>query len=101
VEQETAGSPTDESIKWTHLRPRDIVLHLQKSSQIEVSCGVIKRILFSHGYRKRKPAKNIETGKSPDRSEQFKIIKFLTTLFMQMPENPIISIDTKRKCWGS
>jgi hypothetical protein len=97
VAQETAGSPTDETIKWTHLRPCDIALHLQKTSQIEVGTGVIKRILCANGYRKRKPAKQIATGKSPDRSEQFKIITFLSGLFMQMPENPIISIDTKKK----
>lgn len=97
VEKETAGSPTDETVKWTHLRPSDIVLHLQKTSQIEVGTGVIKRILWAEGYRKRKPAKSIATGKSPDRSEQFKIIIFLSALFMQMKENPIISIDTKKK----
>lgn len=97
VEQETAGSPTDESVKWTHLRPRDIALHLQKTSQIKVGTGVIKRILGAGGYRKRKPAKNIATGKSPDRNEQFKIITFLSSLFMEMPDNPMISIDTKKK----
>lgn len=97
VEQNTAGSATDESVKWTHLRACDIALHLKKTSQIEVSNGVIKRILLAQGYRKRKPAKSIATGNSPDRSEQFKIITFLSALFMQMPENPIISIDTKKK----
>lgn len=97
MEQETAGSPTDETVKWTHLRPRDIALHLHQTHQIEVSTGVIKRILSANGYRKRKPAKQIATGKSPDRSEQFKIITFLLMLFMQMPENPMISIDTKKK----
>ena len=44
VEQETAGSPTDETIKWTHLRPRDIALYLQQTHHIEVSNGVSKRI---------------------------------------------------------
>ena len=97
MEQETAGSPTDESVKWTHLRPCDIALHLQQTAQIKVSRGVIKRILWAHGYRKRKPAKSIATGQSPDRSEQFKIIILLSALFRQMPENPLISIDTKKK----
>ena len=60
----------DETIKWTHLRPCEIVLHVQKTYQVEVGTDCVKRILYGNGYRKRKPAKTIETGKSPDRSEQ-------------------------------
>jgi len=97
VEQNTAGSPTDETIKWTHLRHCDIALHLQKTYQEEVGTECIKRILYENGYRKRKPAKTIETGKSPNRGEQFRIISFLLALFMMMEENPMISIDTKKK----
>ena len=97
VEQNTAGSPTDETIKWTHLRHCEIALHLQKTYQAEVGTECIKRILYLNGYRKRKPAKQIATGKSPDRSEQFRIIRFLLVLFRLMDENPIISIDTKKK----
>jgi hypothetical protein len=97
VEQNTAGSPTDETIKWTHLRHCDIVRYLQKSYQEEVGTECIKRILYANGYRKRKPAKTLATGKSPHRSEQFRIIGFLLALFMLMEANPIISIDTKKK----
>lgn len=97
VEQNTAGSPTDETIKWTHVRYCDIAAHLQKTYQEEVGTTCIKRILYGHGYRKRKPAKQLATGKSPDRSEQFRIISFLAALFMLTVENPIISIDTKKK----
>ena len=97
VEQNTAGSPTDETIKWTHLRPCEIQVHLQKSYQEEVQTNCIKRILYLNGYRKRKPAKQVATGESPDRSEQFRIISFLMNLFLLMAENPIISIDTKKK----
>ena len=99
VDQNTAGSPTDETIKWTHIRNCDIAAHLQKSYQAEVGTECIKRILYENGYRKRKPAKTIATGTSPDRSEQFRIIGFLLALFMLMPENPIISIDTKNRRW--
>jgi hypothetical protein len=97
VEEETAGSPTDETIKWTHLRPCEIALYLEETYQIEVSRGCIKRILSAAGYRKRKPVKCLPTGNSPDRREQFRIISYLAALFMLMPENPIISIDTKKK----
>ena len=97
VEQNTAGSPTDETIKWTHLRHCDIARYVQKSYQEEVGTECIKRILYENGYRKRKPAKTLATGESPDRSEQFRIIGFLIALFMLMEANPIISIDTKKK----
>jgi len=97
VEQNTAGSPTDETIKWTHLRPGEIALHLQRTYQAEVGRDCIKRILHANGYRKRKPAKNLATGESPHRGEQFRIISFLVALLMLMEENPMISIDTKKK----
>jgi Rhodopirellula transposase DDE domain len=97
VEENTAGSPTDERVKWTDVRPRDIVQHLRKSYQVEVGAKCVKRILFVNGYRKRKPTKELATGKSPDRHEQFRIIAVLLGLFRMMEENPIISIDTKKK----
>lgn len=97
VEQNTAGSPTDERVKWTHLRNCDIALHLENSYQVEIETKCIKRILHAAGYRKRKPAKQLTTGKSPDRSEQFRVISFLLALFMLMENNPIISLDTKKK----
>jgi hypothetical protein len=97
VEENTAGSPTDERVKWTHIRYCDIVLYLKQTYQVEVETVCVKRILYAGGYRKRKPAKTTATGKSPDRSEQFRIIGFLVALFQMMGDNPIISIDTKKK----
>ncbi len=93
----TAGSPTQEDVKWTDLRPCDIALHLRETHQVKVSHGCIKRVLRGHGYTYRKPAKTLATGKSPDRAEQFRIVWFLTALFMAMENNPLISIDTKKK----
>lgn len=97
VEQNTAGSPTDEKVKWTHLRSCDIADYLQENYQVEVQTKCIKRILYANGYRKRKPAKRLATGASPPRSEQFRVISVLMGLFMLMENNPIISIDTKKK----
>jgi hypothetical protein len=39
----------------------------------------------------------VATGESPCRSEQFGVISFLLHLFLLMKDNPIISIDTKKK----
>ncbi len=62
-----------------------------------VSNQQIKRILKENGYCKRKPLKTIATGKSPHREEQFRIIFFITSLFLEMSYNPMLSIDTKKK----
>lgn len=97
VEQNTAGSPTDERVLWTHLRNCDIAEFLLKTYQVEIETDCIKRILHNHGYRKRKPKKQVATGESPIRNEQFRVISFLLNLFLLMKDNPIISIDTKKK----
>lgn len=49
------------------------------------------------GYVRRKPLKSIATGSSPHRKEQFRIVLFLVALFHDMEENPMLSIDTKKK----
>jgi len=79
------------------LQPRDISKHLKDNNNIDVSNNQIKRILKESGYCKRKPIKSLATGKSPYREEQFRIILFITSLFIIMKHNPMISIDTKKK----
>ena len=49
------------------------------------------------GYCKRRPNKALITGKSPFRSEQFKLIFYFAFLFAEMQNNPILSMDTKKK----
>jgi hypothetical protein len=53
--------------------------------------------LKANKYGYRKPSKSMVIGKSPHRSQQFEIIMFLTALFWDMENNPIMSIDTKKK----
>ena len=97
MEQNTAGSPTDERVLWTHLRHCDIAEYLLKTYQVEIETDCIKRILHAAGYRKRKPKKQVATGESPCRSEQFRVMSFVINLFLLMADNPIISVDTKKK----
>jgi hypothetical protein len=97
VEENTAGSPTDEKVKWTHLSFRDIRRHLLVQHQLKVANRFINRVLQKQGYRKRKPPKELLIGKSPHREEQFRILCFLAALFWDMGNNPILSIDTKKK----
>lgn len=97
VESHTAGSPVDEKIKWTYLKPQEIAQKYEEEHGEGISKKVVKRILKQAEYVKRKPSKSIAIGKSPHRKEQFQIIKFLTSLFTTMENNPILSIDTKKK----
>ena len=97
VESHTAGSPVDEKVKWTYLKPQEIAQEYEEKHGERISKKVVKRILKQAGYVKRKPSKSIAIGKSPHRKEQFQIIKFLTSLFTKMENNPILSIDTKKK----
>jgi len=70
---------------------------LKEEYQLKVSHRCIKRILKTEGYVKRKPLKCIPIGASKHRSEQFRIVLFLTAVFNDMDNNPILSIDTKKK----
>lgn len=92
-----AGSPTDPKVKWTHLKPRDIAIKYAEQWGECLSNQVIKRVLKSLGYKKRRPTKALQTGKSPYRNEQFKIIFWFAFLFAEMDNNPILSMDTKKK----
>jgi len=93
----TAGSPTDSAVKWTALKPREIAWHIKETYGEKVSHACVKRILKSAGYIRRKPIKSLATGHSPHRAAQFKIVCYLVGLFHKMDNNPILSIDTKKK----
>lgn len=92
-----AGSPTDPKVKWTHLKPSDIARLYHVKWEESISTSTIKRLLNKMGYRKRKPNKALSTGKSPFRSQQFKIVFYFAYLFAEMDNNPILSMDTKKK----
>ena len=97
IATQTAGSPTDEHVKWTHLRPPEIALKYEEKYGESLSHGTVKRILKEQGYCRRRPCKSLSTGKSPHRCRQFKLIFYFASLFSGMDNNPIVSIDTKKK----
>lgn len=97
VEPHTAGSPVDDKVKWTYLKAREIAESYENRYGKSISHQLVKRILRQVGYVRRKPSKSIAIGKSPLREEQFQMIFFLIALFCDMKNNPIISIDTKKK----
>ena len=95
LEQYTAGSPMDETIKWTNLKRHEIAALLQEEG-IEVSVTVVDQLLEKHNFRKRKAVKVLATGKSEHRNEQFERIEQWKQTY-QAAGNPIISMDTKKE----
>lgn len=95
LEQHTAGSPMDDTIKWTNLKRHEIAI-LLKNEGIEVSVTVVDQLLEMHNFRKRKAVKSRATGESEHRNEQFERIKQLKATYQEQ-ENPIMSMDTKKE----
>jgi len=92
-----AGSPTDPDVKWTHLKAKNIQLEYEREWSETISRQTIKRLMKELGYKKRRPIKALATGKSPFRAKQFKLVFYFAFLFSEMDNNPILSMDTKKK----
>lgn len=93
--QHPAGSPMDETVKWTNLSRHEIV-ELLAAKGITVSVTVVDQLLERHHYRKRKAQKRLSTGEHPQRNEQFEKIEQLIETY-QTVGNPVMSMDTKKK----
>jgi hypothetical protein len=95
LERHTAGSPMDETLKWTNLKRHEIAA-LLKEEGINVSVTVVDQLLKQHNFRKRKAVKTLATGASEQRNEQFETIEQLKQSY-QAAGNPVMSMDTKKK----
>lgn len=95
LEQHTAGSPLDETLKWTNLKRHEIAALLAEEG-IDVSVTVVDQLLAKHNFRKRKAVKTLATGKSDHRNEQFETIERLKQQY-QAAGNPVMSMDTKKE----
>jgi len=95
IENYTAGDPMDNTIKWTNLS-REKIAKKMALEGITVSVTVVKKLLKKHDFKKRKAQKKQSIGHSEQRNEQFENIAKLKSEYMQT-DNPIISIDTKKK----
>ena len=96
IEGHTAGSPMDESIKWTHLTRQQIADRLLEEEGISVSVTVVDQLLDKHNFRRRQAFKTKATGDHPQRNEQFENIEKLVETY-QRDGNPVMSMDTKKK----
>jgi len=95
IAQQTAGSPTDELLKWTNLTRHEIANLLQNEG-LSVSVTVVDQLLEKHNYRKRKAVKSLATGEHPQRNQQFENIARLKDVY-QAAGNPVLSMDTKKE----
>jgi hypothetical protein len=95
LERHTAGSPIDETVKWTNLKRHEIAA-LLKDEGIDVSVTVVDQLLEKHNFRKRKARKTLATGESEHRNEQFETIERLKQAY-QAVGNPAMSMDTKKE----
>jgi hypothetical protein len=95
IAQHTAGSPVDETIKWTNLTRQEIAT-LLKGEGIRISVTVVDQLLEKHNYRKRKAQKRLATGAHPQRNEQFENIEQLRASY-ETAGNPVLSMDTKKE----
>jgi hypothetical protein len=95
VAEHTAGDPMDEKIKWTKLTRTQISLAMKKLG-VSASRNIVRKLLKKHGFVKRKLQRKRATGEFKDRDKQFHNIESIKKKFMKS-DNPIISIDTKKK----
>ena len=95
LERHTAGSPMDETLRWTNLKRHEIAA-LLNSEGIGVSVTVVDQLLEKNHFRKRKAVKTLATGESEHRNEQFEMIERLKQSY-QAAGNPVMSMDTKKE----
>lgn len=95
IKDHTAGDPMDENIKWTNLTIKEIS-DAFKEINYNVSEHVVKQLLDKHNFVKRKMQKTCTMKDSEDRNEQFERINEFRNEY-ENSENPVISIDVKKK----
>ena len=95
LQEHTAGNPMNAAIRWTYLKPREIISELLKKGY-SVGRNIVRSLLKKHKYVKRKAQKNITMGQHPDRHAQFENIAQLKKNYLDAG-NPVISMDTKKK----
>jgi hypothetical protein len=85
----------DEKVKYTDLNRVEISKRF-KEKGIEISEHIVKQLLDKHGYGERKLSKTATMKEVENRNEQFENIAKIRDEYEQS-ENPIISIDVKKK----
>ena len=95
IEEHIAGDPMDETVRWVKLTRSEISQEMAKFG-VNVSRNIIRKLLKKNGFVKRKMQRKKRIGDNSDRDRQFKKIASKKNVFTNS-NNPIISIDTKKK----
>jgi hypothetical protein len=95
LENHTAGSPMDESIKWTNLTREEIAIHLEGEG-FSVSVTIVDQLLEKHHFRRRQAFKAEAGQQVAQRDEQFQNINALKEQY-HAQGNPVMSMDVKKK----
>lgn len=91
----TAGSPMDETIKWSNLG-REKIAEMLAAKGYKISVTVVEQLLSKHNFRSRKAFKNKAGKEVENRDEQFKNIEKLVEDAHQSG-NPAMSMDVKKR----
>ena len=96
IADSTAGSPMDETIKWTNLSRKEITNRMARKGFV-IDVDIVRQLLEKHNFRRRQAFKTL-SGKEniTDRDEQFKNIEKLKEEYSQ-EGNPVLSMDVKKK----
>jgi hypothetical protein len=96
VANRLAGSPVDETVRWTNRSPAEIASELTIQG-FTVSDDTVRRILTEElGLRRRQAVKDESAQEFPQRNEQFEHIAELRQWY-ERRRWPVISVDTKKK----
>ncbi len=95
IAEHIAGDPMNDKIRWIKLS-RSEISEKMAVFDIKISRKIVKKLLKKHNFVKRKMQRKRSTGKSADREQQFQNIIAEKEKFMNS-DNPIISVDTKKK----
>jgi len=95
VENDIAGKPQDDTIRWIGLKPEEIQKRLASKNYI-VSPYIVKQLLSNAGLRKRSYLKDASAKEVPFRNEQFEKIANLKATFIDAGL-PVLSLDVKHK----
>lgn len=96
IEQDTAGSPVDENIRWTNRPVADLAEQLQ-SQGFQIGVDALRRVLFEElDLARRQAFKDEAACRYEHRDAQFQYIAQLRAEYAAHAW-PIVSIDTKKK----
>ena len=95
IENQTAGSPMNEKVRWTNLKDGEIV-NLFEQKGVSITRFIAKQLTQLKGLVKRKMKKTKTAKEVENRDEQFQRIAELKADFFGRGL-PVLSIDPKKK----